>query len=139
MLGQAQAVEKANEVLPTPDTFWTSASVISHFYVSSSSQPPNSNLVYTLVGEGDEQSSGSLQQVGWMLDTFSKIRDDPSQSMGGLTPFIFKPELLQCFCRSAYDSPGPCEYGFATDAYQCSDTTSDEPSTGYYAVCRHAV
>lgn len=95
MLGQAQAVEKANEVLPTPDTFWTSASVISHFYVSSSSQPPNSNLVYTLVGEGDEQSSGSLQQVGWMLDTFSKIRDDPSQSMGGLTPFIFKPELLQ--------------------------------------------
>ena len=94
-LGQAQSVEKANEVLPTPDTFWTSASIISHFYVSSSSQPPDSNLVFTLVGEGDEQSSGSLQQVGWMLETFSMIRDDPSQSMGGLTPFIFKPELLQ--------------------------------------------
>ena len=93
--GQAQMIEKANNMLPTMDTFWTAPSIISHFYMSPNAQPPNSNLVFTLDGEGDEQSNGSLQQVGWMLDTFSAVRDNPSQSMGTLTSFVFTPNVLQ--------------------------------------------
>lgn len=93
--GQVQMIEKANNMLPTMDTFWTAPSLISHFYMSPNAQPPDSNLVFTLEGEGDEQSNGSLQQVGWMLDTFSAIRDNPSQSMGTLTSFVFTPNALQ--------------------------------------------
>ena len=94
-LGQAVAIEKANEVTPTPDWFWDCPSIVSHFYLTPSSQPPDSNLVFTLAGENDEQELGSLDQIGWMLSCLARITPDPATPMGALTPFVFKPEIIQ--------------------------------------------
>ena len=38
---------------------------------------------------------GSIEQVGWMLDSFAHIVKDPSLSMGDLTASIFVPNILQ--------------------------------------------
>lgn len=94
-LSQATAIEKANEVKPTPHTFWTSTSIALHFYVSVNNQPPDVNLVFSFRGESNEMELGSIEQVGWMLDSFAHIVKDPSLSMGDLTASIFVPNILQ--------------------------------------------
>lgn len=99
-LGQANAIEKANEVTPTPHCFWECPSIVSHFYLTPSSQPPDSNLVFTLAGENDEQDLGSIDQIGWMLSAFAHISANPSMPMGALTPLVFKPEIVQGLASS---------------------------------------
>ena len=94
-LGQAASIEKANEVTPTPEHFWDCPSIVSHFYLTPDSQPPDSNMVFTLAGENDEQEMGSLDQIGWMLSSLSRITSNPSMPMGALTPLVFKPEIIQ--------------------------------------------
>lgn len=92
-LAQAVPVENADEMHVVPYTFWTSNSIIRHFFVSTTQDPPDSHLVVSLEGE-TQSDSDSIEQIGWMLDTFSHIVDDPSRSMGDLTPFIFRANIV---------------------------------------------
>ena len=92
-LAQAVPVENADEMHVVPYTFWTSNSIIRHFFVSTTQDPPDSHLVVSLQGE-TQSDSDSIEQIGWMLDTFSHIVDDPSRSMGDLTPFIFRSNIV---------------------------------------------
>ena len=104
-LAQASSIEKANEVLTTPHTFWTSASMISHFYLTPTSSPPDSNLVFSLRGENDERDSGSIEEINWILDTFCHVTKNPSQPMDILSPYVFKSELVHGLMLSFENAP----------------------------------
>ena len=92
-LGQAVPEKQANEMHVVPHTFWTSNSIIRHFFVSLNQEPPDSHLVFTLEGE-TLSDNDSMEQIGWMLDTFAHVVDNPSQSMGYLTPFVFQANIV---------------------------------------------
>ena len=92
-LAQATPVEHADEMHVVQQTFWTSNSIIRHFLVSKTQEPPDSHLVFSLEGEM-QSDNDSIEQIGWMLDTFSHIVDNPSRSMGELTPFIFRANIV---------------------------------------------
>ena len=79
--------------------------MISHFYLTPTSSPPDSNLVFSLRGENDERDSGSIEEINWILDTFCHVTKNPSQPMDILSPYVFKSELVHGLMLSFENAP----------------------------------